>query len=131
LAKAKAFTKEQLLLQISDLLASVPDGETVTTTKLREMTDLSRNSVEWAALKKHGVAETSGGLHTAVIQLLSGLASRRLHVVPVGELEGWFRSATGKGGAHVAQVLDGGLHMDSERNQDIRKFAGGVIDSLS
>jgi hypothetical protein len=87
LAKGQAFTKDQFLRQISDLLSSVPDSEPVSRTKLREVTDLLRNSVDWAALKKHGVAETSGSLNTSLFQLLSGLASRRLHVVPVGELE--------------------------------------------
>lgn len=117
--------------EVSKLLAGVSASEPLTTTNLREVTNLSRDSIEWAALKKHGVEETSGNLHAAVVQLLTELASKRLHVVPGGELEGWFRSAPGRSGAHVATVLDKGLHTDPALNQGIRQFTLGVVDSLS
>jgi energy-coupling factor transporter ATP-binding protein EcfA2 len=65
----------------------------------------------WSHLKKQGlVAAPNGAPHAAGESLLSALADRRIHVVPVGEMEGFNRSSRMKSGAWVTEMLSNEAH---------------------
>ncbi|HJQ92017.1 MAG TPA: AAA family ATPase [Acidimicrobiia bacterium] len=130
LANSKAQTKKHFLNEVSAILQNVGDEEPISASKAGEVAELTRGTGTWAALKRHGIAETKGDLHVQLMELLDRLSERRLHIVPRGELEGWFRAAPGKGGQYVAAVLGQGLHTDQAENRDIANFATRVVDSL-
>jgi hypothetical protein len=80
----------------------------------------------WARLKSAGVAGMPNGQPTAdLVGLLEALATVSLHVVPVGELEG-FNTAIGNHGPQwVAAALEAGSH----RTDTARRFVHAVMSS--
>lgn len=130
LARAETPTKDKLVDGINAILGDLEPAAKLSAAKLREVSNLARRSGQWSQLKRHGVDQTTGALHTDVQQLVNELAEQRVHVVPKGELESWFRDAPGKGGSHVARILDEGWHTDPDRGRELAAFVKRVIKSL-
>lgn len=130
LTKAKQPTKAQVLEQIRQVLTSGKADEPMSNTTVRKIDALVRGSGDWALLKKHGVSETRGALNQELKKLIADLAGKNLHVVPVGELEGWFDEAEGKKAAYVVYVLENSLHTNPSLNAPIRDFVRRIADGL-
>jgi predicted ATPase len=130
LATTEAPTKDKLVAEIEELLGDVAPTAELTPAMLRRVSELARQSGQWSQLKRHGVHQTKGTLHSEVQQLVEDLAEQRVHVVPAGELESWFRDAPGKGSPHVAHILDEGWHTDPNRSRTLTAFVDRVLESL-
>ena len=79
----------------------------------------------WGQLKRQGlVAVPSGGPHIACNNLLEALKARRIHVVPVGEMEGFDRSIPTKAGTWVSDMLSKNAHQTCDL---ARAFVSGLI----
>lgn len=73
----------------------------------------------WEQVKNQGrAAVPQGEPYLSCQRLLAALAAARVHVVPVGELEGFDRSQALHGAAWVSNAIESGIH----RSQAVRDF---------
>jgi len=128
-AASTAKTKATLLEEVAGVLDGLDDDDELSTNKLREVDGVLRSGSTWGTFKTYGVDGTRGDLNRDVQALLNGLSARRLHVVPVGELEGWFRDANGRGGSYVAYVLENSLHTSPDSGT-LQQFSRTAVESL-
>jgi AAA domain, putative AbiEii toxin, Type IV TA system len=79
----------------------------------------------WDQLKQQGLtAVTAGAPNVACEALLTALRERRVHVVPVGEMEGFDRSISAKAGTWVSEMLSKNAHKESAL---ARSFASALV----
>lgn len=111
---------EKALQNISELLFPADAKKQIQT--------ILRRSSPWSIAKSMGIQFLpSGQPHQACRRLLDTLEASGVFVVPVGELEGFARSAGGHGPAWVAEVLKQDLSSSSElepARQFVRKLVG-------
>jgi AAA domain, putative AbiEii toxin, Type IV TA system len=92
-----------------------------------ELQGIVRRSTAWSSAKLVGKSFVpSGDPSRACDRLLAGLQRVGLHVVDVGELEGFVRTADGHGPKWVNEVLARDLSNDPELEQ-ARRFSLGLI----
>lgn len=104
--------------------------------------DLSRKNIEelrkilkiengWDRVKNSGVsAVPSGEPYKACGRIIKALAQRRIHLVPVGEMEDLVPAVGGHGAPWVGAVLEGQFHTSTD-SDGARELMGRVLDSLS
>lgn len=93
-----------------------------------DLQSVLKRSSAWSNAKLVGKAFVPSGDPTrACERLLTGLRAAGLHVVEVGELEGFVRTADGHGPKWVNSVLSRNLGEDPELDQ-ARKFALALAD---
>jgi hypothetical protein len=111
---------ETVLESISELLFPADAKKQIQT--------ILRRSSPWSIAKSVGIQFLpSGQPHQACRRLLDALEASGVFVVPVGELEGFARSAGGHGPTWVAEVLKQDLSNASElepARQFVRKLIG-------
>jgi hypothetical protein len=131
LAAESVRSRAEYEAEIERVFGDMEPNAQISNSKLGELSRLAASMGQWSHLKNNGASATRGQVHADVKKLLGELAGRRLHIVPDGELESWFRDAPGKGASHVAHVLDREWHTDLARNQALVKFVGEVIAGAS
>ncbi len=90
-----------------------------------------RASSPWSMLKRAGVDALPGGeASVSCRRLINQLAAIGLHVVPVGELEGFCRAVGGHGPKWVIEVLQKQLDVDPALGE-ARTFVSGVLKSIA
>ena len=93
----------------------------------KQIQTILRRSSPWSNAKSVGIQFLpSGQPHQACRRLLGTLEASRVFVVPVGELEGFARSAGGHGPAWVAEVLKQDLSIACELEQ-ARQFGESLL----
>nr|WP_222836774.1 AAA family ATPase [Cellulomonas flavigena] len=84
----------------------------------------------WDRVKNSGKsAVPAGDPYRACERIIAALADRRIHLVPVGEMEDLVPAVGGHGAAWVAEVLEQGLH-NSPDSDGARVLMRAVLDSL-
>ena len=95
---------------------------------VKEISGLLRKSTAWSTAKDQGMSFVPSGDATQACQLLMDkLKTSHLHVVPVGELEGWCRSVGGHGPGWVISVIEKNLASDPEL-EGARSFVKAVFN---
>lgn len=113
--------------KISDALKPVPAGGVVPKEIVAEIKRLARNASPWDHVKAGGLANIPPGEPTqAAERLLEKLRGIGIFVVPVGEMEGFYRKSGKHGPKFVAQVLTCDLAGDSDL-ASARKFVGDMF----
>lgn len=94
----------------------------------KEINGLLKKSNAWSTAKDQGMSFVPSGDATQACQrLMEKLKSSHLHVVPVGELEGWCRSVGGHGPSWVIAVIEKKLASDPEL-EGARSFVKAVFN---
>jgi hypothetical protein len=115
--KKPELATEELKREIETVLAGVSEPLFPSSAKKRIQSILRRSS-PWSTAKSVGIPFLpSGQPSQACKRLLDSLERSGIFVVPVGELEGFARSAGGHGPAWVAEVLKQDLASSQELDQ--------------
>ncbi|MBK9162520.1 MAG: AAA family ATPase [Acidobacteria bacterium] len=123
--KKPDLSTDEVKKEIEELLSAVTSTTFPPSTKADIQKVLRRTSA-WANAKLVGKAFVpSGDPSMACERLLSNLRTGGLHVVEVGELEGYVRTVGGHGPRWVNAVLTRDLATDPEL-EDARKFVHGL-----
>ncbi len=94
---------------------------------VKEIQGLLRKSTAWSTAKDQGMSFVPSGDATRACQeLLSQLKSQGLHIVPIGELEGWCRSVGGHGPTWVIAVIEKSLS-DAPELEEARQFVREIF----
>jgi hypothetical protein len=81
----------------------------------------------WPLVKAAGLAAVPAGPpHVAVSGLLEKLRRIGLHVVPVGEMEGFDRAQSAHGASWVSQAIETGIHTSTE----VVEFVDPLLNAL-
>ena len=95
----------KVLEEIRSLLVG-PSSERLLDKEADKIREIVRNASGWAKAKSAGLnALPQGAVYDAGAQLLGILRSRNVHVVPVGEMERFAPSISGKSGPWATAVL--------------------------
>ena len=109
--------------KVDTILESVPRTEELPRAKRSEIEAISREVSQWDAVKRAGDAAIPRGQPTQQFQDLQTLCKEiGLWIVPVGELEGFCKSVSGKGPAWVQQVVEHRKLEDDPELESARKF---------
>lgn len=77
----------------------------------------------WGQVKAQGLAAVpAGGPNAAAQRLLVALRAVGVHVVPVGEMEGFDRSQSLHGAAWVSNAIESGVHKSRELREFVEPF---------
>jgi ABC-type transporter Mla maintaining outer membrane lipid asymmetry ATPase subunit MlaF len=116
----------ELKERIGEVLESVTD-QYFPRDAVKEISGLLRKSTAWSTAKDQGMSFVPSGDATKACQrLMEKLKSSQLHVVQVGELEGWCRSVGGHGPAWVIAVIEKNLATDPEL-EGARSFVKAIF----
>ena len=109
--------------KVDTILESVPRTEELPTSKRSEIEGIFREVSQWDTVKRAGDAAIPRGQPTQQFQGLQALCKEiGLWIVPVGELEGFCKSVSGKGPAWVQQVIEQRNLEDDPELTGARKF---------
>jgi hypothetical protein len=119
-----------LLEQVKHAFAA-HDNKFATEKLAERIRQIVRVDTGWSLLKRSGLAALpSGSASNAAEQLTERLRDLGIHVVPVGEIEGFVRSIGGHGPDWVAAVLEA-FSPDAEVLRPARSFVGQVLAGFS
>jgi hypothetical protein len=114
--------KEQIEASLSKIT-----GDVVPDSVLGELREHSRNASAWSLAKKLGKAFIPpGGPDQAYDRLSDRMAKIGLHIVPVGELEGFWKGSNLHGPAWVLEALNRDLAADPKL-RDAREFIEPIV----
>ena len=109
--------------KVDTILESVPRTKELPRAKRSEIEAIFREVSQWDAVKRAGDAAIPRGQPTQQFQDLQTLCKEiGLWIVPVGELEGFCKSVSGKGPAWVQQVVEHRKLEDAPELESARKF---------
>jgi hypothetical protein len=122
------------------LISAVQDGikellegrgsEKIAPADVKAIRSIAKVHDPWRTIKQTGIRGLpQGDASVASVRLLESLATSGLFVVPVGELERWVPTTSGKSSRWVAQVLESRIHEDT--NSEAAKFVNSVARFLS
>jgi len=123
--KGPELTTTLLRVEIGEILKATND-ENFPEAAADKIRRLLRRATPWSQAKKLGVDFLSGSAHRDALMLLNRLSDLGIFVVPVGELESFFRSVDGHGPSFAAQVLETDLFSQPESLR-VKKFMQQVI----
>lgn len=86
-------------------------------------------SSKWGQVKKQGIAGAPETVKIELESLIDAVKSHGLHIVSVGELEGWIDLGTRRKNRWVVLALEA-LH-DNKCSSSLRTFIGEVLDDLN
>lgn len=106
-------------------------GATLDRKDIERIRAIIRTDNGWDRAKRVGLAVVpQGDPYVACQRLLAELASKRIHIVPLGELESLVPAAAGHGPAWVAEVLEKSLHVAAD-SDTARTLMREVVAGLS
>jgi hypothetical protein len=104
----------ELKQSISEILDGVTE-QYLPRPAVKQIQGLLRKSTAWSTAKDQGISFVPSGDATRACQeLLGQLKLNGLHIVSIGELEGWCRSVGGHGPSWVISVIEKDLINDPE-----------------
>lgn len=113
-AKRPDLTLPELKEEVIKVLDSLSDQESLKRAR-KKIEDSLKQASPWATAKQVGLQYVpSGDATNAAKRLLQTLAALRIFVVPIGELEGFCKTAGGHGPSWVNEVLQKNLLNDPE-----------------
>jgi hypothetical protein len=128
-AKKPDLNTAEVRVEIDKVLAKATSNTFPATAK-KEIQSILKRSSSWAHAKEVGKAFVPPGDATkACDRLLKNLLAGGLHIVEVGELEGYVRSEGGHGPKWVNAVLTRGLATDPEL-EPARAFVLGLLEAV-
>jgi AAA domain, putative AbiEii toxin, Type IV TA system len=117
----------EIAKEITTILASAQEPMFPPAAK-KKIQSILRRSSPWSKAKSVGIQYVPNGQPSqACERLLGALRARGVFVVPVGELEGFSKTASGHGPAWVNEVLKKNLGNDPEL-EAARNFVGTVVE---
>ncbi len=94
-------------LELDKVAAAIRDAKEISSEHRASLHEVLDTSADWSEPKKHGLRALSGGDYTRGEALLNECAAVGLFLVPVGELEQWWKSgSTSDKGKWFVQVIE-------------------------
>ena len=87
----KEVKPDQFVQVLGALSKQVSSENLISKNVRRELQMLWRNTSDWSEAKKYGLTKLSGATHSRAKIFFDRLAALGIFIVPVGELEGWWR----------------------------------------
>lgn len=129
-AKATFVGADEFRREMTKLIKSIPAGTSVPKETLSRIKSLARRASPWDNVKDTGLDAIAKGEPTVIARrLLKSLRSIGVFVVPMGEMEGFYRTINVHGPRWVEEVLK----LDLKSNPDLeqaRQFIGQVVKFL-
>ena len=95
-----------------------------------DVTELMKQGKPWAVVKKYGVQGVpSGDAQVQFASLLEKLEAAGIFIIPVGEIENFFKEIPGHGPKYVTKLLSS-VSLDDERLEGLRQFTERVHEGL-
>ncbi len=121
---------EEVTREIAKILEGIASTPTFPKAEAKKIAKIcNRASSQWPHAKEQGLAFLKGQDYRNGAELLNELAKLQIHVVPVGELECFFRAADVHGPNFVTGVLADNMHQSQEA-EPARQFIRRVVDTL-
>lgn len=121
--------KEELRQEIEGKLEDLADE--MLAADMAQLRKLLKIGSGWDRVKESGKsAVPAGGASQHCTDLLSNLKKLGMHIVPVGETEGFVREVGGHGPSWVARVQELRLHKDLSNHEAVT-FVKGIQDAIS
>ncbi len=122
---------DQFKRDMQTLIKGIPPGGVVDKAVLSSVKKLARNASPWDAAKASGLASLPAGSPTAAAQrLLTALRAIGIFVVPVGEMEGFYKASGLHGPRWVEDVMKRDLATDIDL-ASARSFFSDVVSHLN
>lgn len=116
--------------RVIELLEGIDPAGKIDSKIVREATAVLRDAVSWSRAHRHGIEELRGEELTAAKELLGQLAQMGLHLVPKGDLEGWWHEGPPDKAAWFVRAVEE-LESDPATFDDAVAFMREVRDSLA